>query len=72
MSVINQVQMTFEGSNGNEIKLSYKYVKDNVSDSNIKAAMQGIVNNGNIFNKVPAVIKSAVIVSTNKREVDLS
>jgi len=54
------------------MNLSYGYARQDASNANIKALMQGIVANGAIFKNTPAAIRSAKIITTETTDVDLS
>ena len=71
-STATQVVLNFSKANGKTMQLSYKYARQDVSNANIKALMQGIVANGAIFENVPAAINSAKIVTTETTDIDLS
>ena len=64
--------LTFAKANGDSLSQTYSNAKSNVSSANVKALMEGIIANGAIFTSVPAVMKSAKIVTTTETAVDLS
>ena len=72
MATSTKLWLNFTRSNGGSMNLTYNHAKSNASAANVKALMQGIVANGNIFQKTPAAIKSAKIITTEETEVDLS
>ena len=71
-SIDCKLVMGFTKANGDNISITMKYAKQDVSTANIKSLMEGIVANGSIFEKVPAAIKSAYIETTEKTAIDLS
>ena len=62
----------FETSSGKSITLSYNYAKPSATTANVKALMNGIIANGEIFANVPATMKSAKEVTTSESVYDLS
>lgn len=72
MATTRELRLNFAKSNGNDMSLVYRYVKENVSKANVKSLMQGIVANGAIFENTPATIKSAKHVETTTTDIDLS
>ena len=54
------------------MKLNYNYIDPEVTDATVKTLMQGIIANGDIFENVPAALKSAKLVTTSETAVDLS
>ena len=72
MATATKIVLNFAKANGNDMSLSYSYARQDVSNSNIKSLMQGIVANGSIFENVPVAIRSAKIVTTDTTDVDLS
>ena len=72
MATSTKLSLNFAKSNGNSMNLSYSYARQDASNANIKALMQGIVANGAIFENTPAAIRSAKIITTETTDVDLS
>ena len=72
MATSTKLSLNFAKSNGKSMNLSYSYARQDVSNANIKALMQGIVANGAIFENTPAAINSAKIITTETTDVDLS
>lgn len=68
----SKLVMTFAGSNGNDIIMSYGYIEEETPSSAVKALVNGIVANGSIFDRVPVSAKGAKIVSTTETVFDLS
>ncbi len=62
----------FETSTGKSMTLTYNHAKPGATAANVKALMNGIIANGSIFANVPALAKSAKIVTTTESEYDLS
>lgn len=71
-AINTKLQMTFTKANGDNVSMTMKHCKQDLSAANVKSLMEGIVANGSIFEKVPAAIKSAVIITTESTAVDLS
>lgn len=67
-----RLSMKFIKSNGDTISMSYGNINPEVTDNNVNALMDGIISNGNIFEKVPATKKGADIITTTSRDVVLS
>ncbi len=72
MAISTKLSLSFTKSNGDAINMNYGNIKQDVSAANVKSLMEGIVANGSIFEKVPAAIKSAKIITTEETAVDLS
>lgn len=72
MAISTKLKLGFTKSNGDSVSMSYANIKQDVSAANVKSLMEGIVANGSIFEKVPAAIKSALIITTEQTAVDLS
>ena len=72
MAASSKLILSFADSNDDNVNFTYNHAKKEASSSNVKALMEGIVANGEIFEKTPASIKSAKIVTTETQEVDLS
>ena len=72
MAVSTKLSLNFYKADDKTMNLSYKYARQDPSNANIKALMEGIVTNGTIFKKVPVSLKSAQIITTETTEVDLS
>ena len=74
MATSLKLSLSFLGSNGNSINHSFNYskAKEDIVDANVKALMEGMVANGDIYENPPAAIKSAKIVKTEESAIDLS
>ena len=72
MAISTKLSLNFAKSNGDAVNITYNHAKNNVSAANVKSLMEGIVANGEIFEKAPAIIKSAKIITTEDTPVDLS
>ena len=72
MAISTKLSLNFTKINGDAINMTYGNIKQDVSSANVKSLMEGIVANGSIFEKVPAAIKSAKIITTEETAVDLS
>lgn len=64
--------LNFLKSNGDKISYTYQNAKNNVTAANVKSLMEGMVTNGDIYEKVPAAILSAKLVTTEETVIDLS
>ena len=64
--------LAFETSTGKSFSLSYKYAKPAPQLQKLKDLASSIVANGSIFTKVPAVAKTAKIVTTTEQTYDVS
>ena len=72
MATTSKLSMKFADSNGDTVNMNYNHAKSDVSNANVRTLMDGIVANGAIFVKVPTIVKSANVITTESREVDLS
>ena len=68
----NSLKASFEDSAGKQITSTYNYVKDSVTDAQVKALMQGMVANNDIYANPPIAIVKAEIVTTVTRAVNLA
>jgi len=66
------LQLTFETNEGKTTTMTFAYAKPNAEASSVRALMQTIVNNGEIFENVPTVMKSAKTITTSENVYDLS
>lgn len=64
--------LSFISSSGDSQSFSYNYAKDEPVDADVKALMEGMITNGDIFENPPAALKSAKVVVTNESAIDLS
>lgn len=71
MATVTRLYLTFTRNNDTTMSVSYNYVKNDISVENVKALMEGIVANGDIFERTPAAIKGARIVTTEETVFDL-
>lgn len=62
----------FATLDGQTITHSYNYIKSDLGIAYVKALANGIVSNGSIFTKVPAVTTSAKLVTAVEEVYDLS
>ena len=69
---VSKLVMSFLKADGSEMSLSYNYADPEVEAENLTALMNGIITNGSIFENVPAVSKSAKIVTTTTTELDIA
>ena len=63
--------LEFEDSNGENIVFTFPYAKSNATTSNVKALMNSIITNGDIFNHVPVKAKSAKTMTTSENIFNL-
>lgn len=72
MATTARLEMKFLNSSGEKIIQNLAYCDPDVNDVKVKALMQGIVANGEIFEKEPAGVSSAQIVVTERTAIDLN
>lgn len=60
------------GTTSGEKNFSYNYGDEDATETNIKAAMQAFIDNGQIFKYRPLTMISAKYVITTEGEFDLS
>lgn len=68
----SKLVMTFAGNNGVEHFMTYNYIDAETAGSTVRALVNGIIANGSIFTNVPATVRSAKIVSTTEKVINLS
>lgn len=64
--------LTFNCEGGKEGTFSYKYAKPAATSTQVKAAAQAMIANGEIFETRPLEIKSAKMVTTSETVFDLA
>ena len=72
MATSTKLSLNFMKSNGDTINFIYSNAKNNVTAANVLLIVEGMVANGDIFEKTPAAIKSAKIITTEETQIDLS
>ena len=63
---------TFVTSNGGTEVFTFNYAEPGARTSDVKALMNAIIANGEIFAKVPVAAKDARTVTTSENEYNLS
>lgn len=62
----------FKDENGNDMSMSFNYAKEDVADATVKALMDGMIENGDIFSKnVPYEKVRAYLTKTERKELDV-
>ena len=64
--------LTFVDSNYKEIVFIFDYADSHTDVSDIRALVNGIIENGSIFKIVPVIAKSAKFVSVTETRINLS
>lgn len=64
--------LTFETNEGKSMTMSINYAKPSAEASAVRALMQAIITNNDIFENVPVTMKSAKTVTTSENVYDLS
>lgn len=67
-----KLQLTFETNESKTTTMTFAYAKPNAEASSVRALMQTIITNGEIFENVPVTPKSAKIITTSETVYDLS
>ena len=67
-----QLVLGFETEYSSNMVLTFNYAKPAPQEEKVKALVNGIIANGSIFANVPAVAKSAKVVTTTEQKYDLS
>ena len=68
----SKLVMTFADANSDEVKFSYSYADKDASNTSIRQLVAGMITNGSIFTNAPVASKSAKIITTTEKEIDLS
>ena len=71
MAAGTRLELEFETSSGGKMILTYNYAKPSAGLANIKALMNGIITNKDIFARQPATAVSAKEVTTSENIYDL-
>lgn len=66
------LKLGFKDTLGQSMTKTISNVDSEVSDADVKALSAGIVTNGAIFMNVPVSATSAVLVTTETKEIDLA
>ena len=72
MAAGTKLVCTFSTSGDKTTSFTFNYAKSNATISNVKALMNAIVANGEIYVNVPLTAKSAKTVTTSENVYDLS
>ena len=72
MATTNKLELTFLSNTGTTITMNFPYADPNVSDNDVKALMNVIVSNGDVFEKQPVSIKSARVVTTTEQTLNVT
>lgn len=72
MATTARLEMKFIDSSGEKFTQNMAYCDPEVNDAKVKALMQGIVANGEIFERTPTAISSAQTVVTERTAIDLN
>ena len=67
-----KLQLTFETNEGKTTTMTFAYAKPSAEASSVRALMNTIVTNGEIFENVPVTPKSAKTITTSENVYDLS
>lgn len=71
MATTTKLKYGFRNATGDTFSMSYSYIDPEASAADIKSAGQLIVTNGSIFENVPAVLRSAELITTTTTAVNL-
>ena len=72
MAECTKLVLTFETNEGKTTTMSINYAKPSAEASAVRALMNAIVTNGEIFENIPVTPKSAKTVTTSENVYDLS
>ena len=72
MATVNKLSITFVTATGTSMTLAYKYVKSNVTISNVQALITAIIANKVIFSSQPVSARSAKLIQTEETPIDIS
>lgn len=67
-----KLQLVFETNEGKTTTMTFAYAKPSATASDVRTLMQTIITNGDIFENVPTVMKSAKTITTSENVYDLS
>ena len=65
------LNLNYLDSRGKALKKSFRYAKQNVTDAAVKNLMDGIIENGTLFNTVPYEKVSADMAITSRKSFDV-
>ena len=72
MAAGTNLVLVFKDSDSNNVTMNYKYADPEVSTASVQELVTGIITNGSIFDKVPLTAKSAKVVTTTERVIELN
>ena len=72
MATGTRLELEFADNNNNSIFFTINYAKSNATTENVKALINAIINNGDIFALVPVTAKSAKIITTTENDYNIS
>lgn len=68
----HKLQLGFLDTNSENVTFNYSHAKNNPASADVKALMQGMITNNAIWQKNPATMSSATLVTTTKTAIDIS
>ena len=72
MATTNKLQLKFKDNEGKTVSFNFNYVKANATAANIKALMNSMISNTDIWQKTLLLKASANIITTTTTAVDIS
>ncbi len=66
------LELVFKDAEDKDIIFWFNYAKQTATFANVKALMNSIIENGDIFNHVPVKIESAKTITTTYNEYDFT
>lgn len=68
----NSWQLKFLDANSEKVQFTYPHAKATASASDVKAAMNSMIANNTIWQKNPAVLDSARLITRTVTDIDIS
>ena len=68
----NSWQLKFLDTNSEKVQFTYPHAKSTATAAQVKAAMQAMVTNNTIWQKNPATLDSAKLITRTVSDIDIS
>ena len=70
-TVASKLSLSFHDANDNSLTFNYSHAKDDVSSSTVRALMNGMITNGDMFVTPPVSIAGAKVITTTTTDLDV-
>lgn len=67
-----KLRLTFVDTDASTMSLNYNYADSSVSTSDVRVLMNAMIDNNDIFERKPAVIKNAMVITTTETTIPVT